>query len=191
MIHKPVIYLDMDGVCCDFVSAAIRLHGYGPQVIMHKWQQGYRGEFSVARVLGIDRTLMWDTITDAGEAFWSNLAEYPWFQQMYTTLSSMAQVVFLSSPALHPTSVAGKLHWLQARYGAAFRDYIFTSQKHLLAHAHALLIDDHEGNVEDFAAAGGQSLLFPHVWNKHHDINEAPERYILQRCEQWRRSGRL
>jgi 5'(3')-deoxyribonucleotidase len=63
-------------------------------------------------------------------------------------------------------SLAGKLTWLQRFTGERnFRDYIFTTHKHLLACECAILVDDRESNILEFEGAGGGVVLFPQPWN--------------------------
>ena len=186
---KPsLIYLDMDGVCCDFFAAATRINGYDPSTVFATWAQHHRGEFYLYKVLGIDSDTFWDHIAEGGETLWRELGEYPWFAHMYGELKKLGRVVFLSASTRHPSCPAGKLHWLQDRFGTAFNEFIFTSHKDLLAHAGAVLIDDYEPNINAFQARDGGTILFPRLWNALHHVDTDPGTHVLRRCQQWLRS---
>ncbi len=181
---EPVIYLDMDGVCVDFVSAGLRANCFDPGDIFMKWQQEHLGDYHVHQVLGIPAHAYWNAISALGAAFWSNLAEYPWFWELYNTLAKIAPVIFLSSGTREPATLTGKLQWLQDRFGATYRHYIFTPQKQQLASGNALLIDDYDRNIDDFTAAGGQAICFPQLWNRNHAIQDGLT-YTLNLVEDW------
>jgi len=170
---EPVIYLDMDGVCVDFISAGLLANRFDPDDIFIKWQREYLGEYHVHQVLGIPARTYWNAISALGAAFWANLDEYPWFWELYNTLAEIAPVIFLSSGTRAPATLSGKMQWLQNRFGETYRNYIFTPQKQQLASGGALLIDDYDRNVDDFTAAGGSAIRFPQLWNRNHPIQDS------------------
>ena len=71
------------------------------------------------------------------------------------------------------------MHWLQARFGVEFGDYILTAHKDRLAHENAYLVDDYDENVDRFSARGGVGVLFPQFWNRNHDVDGDPVAYVL------------
>ena len=181
---EPVIYLDLDGVCTDFISAGAVAIGQDPAQVLARWARDFKGEFRVHVVMGTERGEFWQALDDAGEVFWVELEEYPWFKELYDALSNLAPVIFLSSATRAPSCLSGKLKWLQARFGRKFRDYIFTAHKQQLASPSALLVDDYERNVEGFLGAGGSAVLFPQPWNSNHDIEDRLE-YALAQAREW------
>jgi 5'(3')-deoxyribonucleotidase len=184
--HKiePVIYLDLDGVCVDFVNASIQANGFDPDEIARKWSRDFKGEYRVWEVLGILREDYWDTIALQGEDFWRDLEAYDWYDQLYGGLCEIAPVIFLSSSTRTPSCLSGKLHWLQDRFGVTFRDFIFTGQKQQLASPAALLVDDYGSNVESFRGAGGHAILFPQVWNQNNHVEDKLS-YTLKEARDW------
>jgi 5'(3')-deoxyribonucleotidase len=184
---EPIIYLDMDGVCTDFAAAGIRVNGYRPEEILVRWENNFKEEFFPYIVMGIDRDDYWQAIAAQGETFWYNLEAYPWFEKLYTSLCQIAPVIFLSSSTRTPSCLSGKLKWLQARFGPAFQDYIFTAHKQQLANPGALLIDDYEVNVNKFKQAGGNSILFPQIWNSNHHIDDKLA-YTIKQTDRWYQS---
>lgn len=172
--HEYVVYLDMDGVCVDFVSAAIKVNDGDPIKVLAAWPEG---AYDITQVMEIPPDQFWKKVSDAGVDFWRGLNYYPWFWQMYYKLKEMADVVFLSSPSEDVWSAAGKLGWLQDRFGKAFRNYCLTQLKDLGANPRAILIDDFEVHVDAFRKAGGRAILFPQDWNSE-PIPEDVAEYI-------------
>jgi 5'(3')-deoxyribonucleotidase len=116
-----------------------------------------------------------------GETFWIKIEPFPWFENLYEDLTRRGHVVFCTSATLAPASVAGKLRWLQNRFGTRFKDYVFTTRKERLAHSAAYLIDDFDSNVDRFRDRGGNGILFPQVWNSNHMVEIDPLEYVLER----------
>jgi len=108
---------------------------------------------------------------------------YPWVESMMGSLLRRfpERCTILTSPTWHGSSAQGKIAWMNRVLAPiagkrAFRDYVITPQKHLLANASALLIDDRQFAVKSFADHGGQALLFPQPWNSgHHDVEHRSE----------------
>ena len=136
-------------------------------------------------VLGVSREIYWRTLGAQGEAFWAGLEPYPWFEQLYRSLSETAPVIFLTAATRAPECLSGKLKWLQARFGEAFRDYIITGLKQQLAGPEAILVDDYDGNIDRFCEAGGSGLLFPQVWNRNHAVEDRLA-YVDAAIQEWK-----
>jgi 5'(3')-deoxyribonucleotidase len=175
------IYLDLDGVCVDFIRPAIDAHGYDTDAVMARWEANHPGEFYPDKALAMEMERFWDHLATLGESFWANLQPYPWFEDLYARLDELGHVVFCTSSTRAPACVAGKLRWLQDRFGADFQDYILTAHKDRLAHANAFLIDDFDQNVARFASRGGVGVLFPQFWNSNHHVRVDPVDYVLQK----------
>lgn len=174
----------MDGVCTDFASAGIRANGHDPAQVLATWDQSFRGEFLPYKVMGLDREVYWEAISQQGESFWINLQEYDWYTQLICSLLEIGEVVFLTSGTYAPGSLSGKLIWLQHRFGQDFQSYVFTAKKYLLANPESILIDDYELNVTEFRQHGGKAVLFPQIWNSNCMIHNKLE-FTLQSVEQF------
>ena len=181
---EPVIYLDLDGVCADYVSAAIRAFGRDPAEVLEYWRHKLPGEYRMYNVLDVDRETYWKTISAQGEAFWSGLDAYPWFEALYRSLSEAAPVIFLTSASRAPECLSGKLKWLQARFGESFREYIITGHKQQLAGPGTILVDDFDRNIDRFCRAGGSGVLFPQIWNTNHALENRLE-YVAGAIKDW------
>lgn len=165
------IFLDMDGVLTDFVSAALRVHGR-PDAL-ERWPAGER---DVPKMLNLSRTQFWNVIDAQGAGFWESLEPFPWFSELIALAREFAPVTILTAPSLAPHCLEGKVKWLHAHFpkdkGRLFTDYLIGSHKHLLARPGRVLIDDAESQVEAFRASDGSAILFPQIWNANFAIED-------------------
>lgn len=159
------ILLDLDGVLCDFVLPAIRLFTDNPQEICNKWEPG---NYDMGKAIGVSKSKFWKKIDKAGSWFWSGLPPYPWMQQLLDECRAVAPTIICTSPSLKPSSVLGKMHWIQNHLGSDFRDYLIGPPKFACARTGAVLIDDSDKNCESFRESGGHAILFPQIWNERH-----------------------
>lgn len=164
---KPLIYLDMDGVCCDFNKAALET--------FDRMDLYDNKHYSVRELIGITDKEFWEKISKKEEKFWSGLEEFSWFKEMYEGLNKIGDVYFCTAPTLDPNCVKGKLIWLQNRFGFGFKKYIFMKDKHLLAKPDNFLVDDFEEQFENFKKNEGNAVLFPQPWNANRDIENRVE----------------
>lgn len=150
------IFLDMDGVCVDFVKGALAAHG---RLDLYNAP----GVTWLPDSIGMSEDAFWPPINALGIEFWRALEPYPWFAALHEGLADLGHVVFLSKPSRGAGSATGKLQWLQDRFGPEFRDYIFTPRKRYLSRwPRAILVDDQDKNLE---AWDGAKILFPQPWN--------------------------
>lgn len=184
---NPVIYLDMDGVCTDFASASILANGRDPKKVFDAWKKENKNAFLPYIVMDIDKDEYWEAIHSAGENFWIGLNEYPWFNELYKSLTDVADVIFLSATTRDGSCLSGKLNWLQKRFGREFQKYIFTAHKHRLANKNSILIDDYEINTSSFIKHGGSAVLFPQIWNSNHYIISNID-YTIEQVYMWRKN---
>ena len=168
MSERVTIFLDMDGVCVDFIGGVAKIVNMPRDEVYDSpiWEEpdSYN---RVGEVLNITETQLWNLIEARGLSFWSNLEKYPWFNLLYEGLNDMGDVVFLSSPTLDPFCLAGKLRWLHGELGKNFRNYIFTPLKSMMKFDNAILIDDKEETIKKVGVEHG--VLFPQPWNSNRD----------------------
>jgi hypothetical protein len=158
------LFVDMDGVCCDFMAPALALHGRSYNEIYP-----HTTEWDVSKVLGITDDQLWEPIEAAGIEWWENLPEL--------LTKTKTPIVFLTSPGRSEHAPNGKIAWLRRRFGREFRNFIVTPEKHYAAGVGRYLIDDHPINYEDWCKhADMQTLpqpggvLFPQPWNFRRDM---------------------
>lgn len=182
MNKKPTFFLDMDGVIADFCRASLHAffgeyHEVKPSnevrtkvdSILESWPVG---EYDICRVLHITPDTFWQEL-DYRPYFWETIPTLPTGFALYNHLTSIGKCYICTSPSLHSSCVAGKLKWLQDKFGYKFRDYIFTTHKHLLA-GKGILIDDYDKNVDKFRKYGGDAILYPQIWNSAHEYKDVP-----------------
>jgi hypothetical protein len=171
------IFLDMDGVLCDFVGAALRIHKRLDA--LEAWP---KGEWDIAKVLGISTEDFWATIDHHAEHFWADLQPYPWMNDLVRLLESFGiPITIASSPSYDPYSAAGKLMWLKRHLPQFKRRYLLGSEKHLLAMPGTVLIDDNDDGTLRFSDAGGWAVLFPQPWNQLSFVGESVKVEIVKR----------
>ena len=165
------IFLDMDGVLADWTGAACRLFDRDPAEVYATWPDVTWPEGCITGALKISNNELWRRVTSAGFGFWSELEAYPWADELLELCQSTAPTTILTSPSRDPQSLAGKLAWMQARWGETFRDYLVGPDKLACARPGAIIIDDRPVTVEGFRKVGGSGVLFPAVWNANRGLD--------------------
>ena len=177
-----IVLLDMDEVLADFVGGALAVHGWTRKQLEAVWPAG---RWSIVEPMGLTEREFWLPINATGSAFWSNLAQTPWFHGLVEDVSLIAPEWYVvTTPSLDPRSCVGKTHWLRRNLGTLFDRFTFTAHKHLLARPDAVLIDDRQETVERFVAHGGQGILFPSRHNSLWCRAADPVGYVTQQLKQ-------
>ena len=88
------IFLDLDGVLADFVTAAAHLHGRPD--ILSAWPLG---TWDMHTALGMSSGAFWGAIDKAGCDFWAGLEPFPWTFELFDRLRNIAPVTIASSPS--------------------------------------------------------------------------------------------
>lgn len=163
------VFLDMDGVLCDFMGGVLQLFNLEPAEVYKSWP---RGEYDFAKVLNVSKNEVWKRINSAGPNFWTNLQPCAEMELLLEMLKRHhLPFTVLTSPSLDPGCAEGKIRWLQKIFGRHFRDYFVGPQKELLAAPGRLLIDDCDKNVDKFLDAGGDAIPWPRPWNRCAGLN--------------------
>lgn len=168
------VFLDMDGVICDFMGALHKELGveYDPNRYPYAVSKYDIFEDLCARS---DGRVSMDNLYRACDksSFWSEMA---WEKTGKSILSTIFEVVkpeavtICTSPMANPDAWAGKVSWLNKNLPAIKNITITTAPKHHMAKSGHVLIDDKDSNVEKFVAAGGAAFLVPQPWNKQKDL---------------------
>lgn len=166
------VFFDLDGVLADFVSGALSAHGATLPYRDVKWdfcsQIGFNGTNDPA---------FWAPMN---YNFWLNLGK---LADGFELLGKVEQLVgkerigILTSPSSNDGAVDGKLAWVKQHLPQYARRCIVTPAKELIAAPGKLLIDDHDGNVDKWEAAQGDSLLFPRPWNVARSVEGSYDLY--------------
>ncbi len=151
MNNLPRIYCDMDGVLCDFKTAAEKVTGTS----IDKWMElGHR-----------DREEKWKPIVDK-KNFWHTLPWMPGGQQLWSYINNYHPHILSAyvEHATDPNCIPGKRHWAMTNLGLpAYRiNLVKRREKQNFAKVNgepALLIDDYIKNINQFKARGGIGIL--------------------------------
>lgn len=182
------IYVDLDGVLCDFVSAALTVHKKDPAEAMKEWPPGDYD--ALPKLCGVDEESFWQGVNDyktswatgspQGAALWQHeIKAYPWADLLWNLCEERAATWVMTSPARSPGSAYGKIAWLQAWKGVTFRKYVIAPNKSHLSRPGTLLLDDDPKNVQKWREGGGEALLFPRLWNDRHERHERPMETVI------------
>jgi len=143
------IYVDMDGVLCDFVKQVETVHGFK----INNW----------SRMQPADR---WVKIR-AYKRFWSDMPWYPGSRQMWSYIQKY-DVKILSAfvrESHDPNCRQGKLTWIQKHLGLPTNKIHLVKRHQKQDYAKTggkpnILIDDFEKNIKQFNARGGIGIRF-------------------------------
>lgn len=135
-----VIYVDLDGVLCDFDAQLDKLLG------RHK-------DNDVNKDLGPE---IWKKIEKAGAKYWSTMPWMPDGKELWDGVKKHHPVI-LSSPTRHESSIEGKKLWIDKEIPGT--PYILEENKEKYAKVGDILIDDRDKNIEKWEEAGGTGIL--------------------------------
>lgn len=176
------IYLDMDGVLVDFQRPALARHGIYYNVYPKECGWDIVAACNLLKP-GCNMTpaRFWKGVE--GKDFWANLPKTslcdPLIDRLRWEVGGLSNVCILSSCEVEGSS-DGKRAWIKANLPAALHDkHFFGRPKEFVANPGDLLIDDYDGNIDKWIAAGGIGLLVPAQWNRLHDIR-TPDQCTLR-----------
>ena len=164
------IFLDMDGVIADFVLAVSLVHNR-PNPYQSEFGDAL-GKFDMHEIWKMSPREFWAPLQGTG--FWSKMPKTQDADEIFAVLErfvSPLDVCILTSPNADPYCATGKFMWVKEHYPKFSRRVIITAAKHFIAHDRAILIDDKEGNCEDFERDGGRAILLPRPWNRRHSLS--------------------
>jgi 5'(3')-deoxyribonucleotidase len=159
-MKKIKIYLDMDGVCCNWLDSTLLLLDRKDLI-----KNIPKDAFNIEEATELDFLYIRNELAKLGSKFWKDLEEFSWFKKLYEELNALGEVVFLTAPSTDPSSLKGKLQWLQDRFGENFKSYIMTPQKFHCANMNSILIDDTLEQCHKFIKNDGFAVMFPSELN--------------------------
>lgn len=170
-----IIWIDMDGVLCNYVAAINKLFPY-KQIPHNKYTS-----YDVHTLFDTTPDVIHEAIERAGVEFWENFDPYPHAFELITVARKCADKIgILTNSGKHIYAREGKLRWLNKHNILCKDDYIvFAKEKAIVAKANTLLIDDYPKNCEEFKAAGGEVYLLSQPWNSSNTSME----YILAKLD--------
>lgn len=157
------IFLDLDGVLCDWVRGVARLYGksFTQEDICH-WAHA-------TELVGITDKQLWDDLAD--DDFWANLPltkEFGFFMNLIQPV--IEDVCILTSPGPFG-GLSGKQRWIERHlpYFWDRKQYLVGPAKDWCAGPGKLLIDDSDSNIQTWRLQGGDGILVPRRWNDNAD----------------------
>src|SRR5574343_735427 len=149
----PEVYLDMDGVLCNFESQCRKL---------------FRKDFHHTETLDefIQRHTkkkFWISIHQTQGLFWSTMEPLNenTLEIVEKFKESCSHVHILSAPAKDPNCVAGKNLWLDKYIGEdIISKRIFDVHKYKYASPGRILVDDNRDHINKWIQGGGTGILF-------------------------------
>lgn len=154
-----IIFLDMDGVICDFVGSVAREFPELPP----NWKDSlteYNLKASLPQEL---RDTFWEECSK--RQVFLKADPLPHFEDLKNLCEKYAErVVILTSAGYSPDFHAQKREWLR-KYWDSDYGVVMTMDKGLLAKRGRVLIDDCDKNCLDFLRCGGDAIVFPQPWN--------------------------
>lgn len=149
-IIKPTLYLDMDGVMCDFFGSWAKL-------------EGVKNYTNIS-----DKSISLDKVGEIAEEFFATLPVLPGLTELLKATEDFGGYTILSSPlrGYFKESIAGKNIWIKKHLsGHAPNHIIFSAEKHKYAtkeNVQNILIDDYGVNIVAWNKAGG--VAFKHAY---------------------------
>lgn len=148
MNNINTIYLDMDGVICNFRGACEKLNCISGTKVD------------------------WNVIHSNGADFWENIEWLPNAENFYKWLNKICIEenidLFILSAVNYTDGKIGKINWL-LKNTKIDRHHILIvnngNEKAYYANQNALLIDDYKKNCDVFIKNNGQALLFDNITN--------------------------
>lgn len=162
-----MIFLDLDGVCCDYVAQVLNYNLKTEQQYLdllkkHPNDHPYK---VLEDLIGVESgNKYWDKVESYGSEYWSDMPVFDWFEHLYDELKKISEVKFLTSAPMMTTAHHGKAEWVKRNAGkSALVDLIIcpSPMKQLISKNGRVLIDDTESNVTEWRNNGGHAFHFP------------------------------
>lgn len=174
-----MVFLDMDGVLCDFVGGALKALKLPADTPVT--------QMDMAAELQMLPRQFWGAQEDDPD-FWLNLKPYVGAVALVQELQALGfDVYYSTSPSMHPNCASHKLRWLDQHIGKGeSRRAMIGPCKELLAGLGRVLVDDHPTNCEKWERAGGTSILFPQPWNGLSMLGAGQYRWLVEQLLRFR-----
>jgi len=156
MRERPVIGLDVDGVLADMAQTIVSIYNYKsicvgapPFTKNDTYTVNDITEYDIANFIGKE------CFTDVAKTMEKNkaclrLPLYPGAKSVFSELSEMADVVFVTKPFLmYKDWYVERNFWINKHFGVSADDVIYTARKHLADVD--ILIDDCADILEDWS----------------------------------------
>lgn len=169
------VYLDMDGVLCDFHHSFQEYLGIEDPIPGHKWPLTHTLQEYLKMPLPECRA----KCQAAPVEFWQTMRETEYGIMIAMACERFAKKIGAHFSLLTDTSDShfsayGKLAWLFEKMPLFAPRCCLTTDKTGFAYPDTLLIDDTHSVAEGFVNAGGRAIVIPQVWNNWRIAYGAP-----------------
>jgi len=176
------VYLDMDGVICDFVKGLHTSLNIPYNEIDYPYELGNYDIFGeIERVRGIPKGKQYKTLHDI--KFWENIEktfEADRLVKLLEDIISKENIFILTTvPPSWSYAATGKYKWITKNLkGYTSKLIISPLSKSFFGREDILLIDDADENYKEYTASGFSSYLVPRPWNSRY--NETNKDWIKE-----------
>jgi hypothetical protein len=178
-MKKWKLFLDLDGVIVDLHLPLMAL--WGAKIDSEDeyprgfdWDiQGAVGDIRDSKglpPLTCTPSQFWNTMT---RDWWYNLLPYPTAIHFVRWLETGPFDICLATAVVNADSAAARVDWIHKWLPEYDHKSLIGYPKYLLAGPDCILIDDRDKNCDEFAAAGGTSILVPRAWNTGYQFQRA------------------
>ena len=155
---RPRIYCDMDGVLCDFKTAAQKATG----MPISKWMYSSKSE-------------KWQPIKDTPK-FWHTMPWQGGGRQLWSFISKHKPHILSAyvEESFDPNCIPGKTKWLKTNVGVSTDriNLVKRVQKQNFANKNSILIDDYNKNISDFKRRGGIGIYHTSTSNTIRELKK-------------------
>lgn len=169
------IFLDLDGVIINLVDGIIKHFNMDCTAEdVNTW------DYFTLKTVKLHQEF-WAGLSDE---FWVNLEKYPWADKVLAMVEPYRPCL-LTSPAYNNGTARQK--WIQNNLPEYYHEgrYLIGPAKHYVAREDCILIDDFDGNIDEWKKEGGIGILFPQYWNKNARFADDPVGYLEIKLSQY------
>jgi hypothetical protein len=146
------IYIDMDGVLCDFEERFEHFTG------MHPQEYKENAIYQYGEKKGLEK--FWDIIDNqVGIRFWRGMGWMPEGRELWDYIKDKTPIL-LTSPSRHDNSKEGKTLWVKDNLGNYPIEFKRAQDKSNFASPTSILIDDREDTIMSWKQKNGIGFLY-------------------------------
>lgn len=167
-MSEATIYIDVDGVVCDFVSGICGLMAGRPNDYPNMFDrmiQWPKGEYDLNKAIGYQGEL-----ATLSEAFWAALKPTVDAGEIVDTVLKYTDKIIFATKICSSDCLKGKQAWLNRYYPGYPVVYLDNVPKAVLCRDwNAFLLDDSEEECVAWNAVGKvRAITIPRQWNPYH-----------------------
>jgi hypothetical protein len=163
------IYIDIDGVLADFVTALHNRLNIPFDYVNYPYKHG---EYDIFKLIEDKYGIKYEDIIKLikDKNFWANIPPYSNARKIVNDAINavgLENVYILTRPMeeLDGEDIVGKKEFIEKNFPELKDKIIFSKNKELFANKNSILIDDWDKNINSFIENGGQGNLVARPWN--------------------------